>query len=273
MPISIRSLYSQICDCVLEPSALSGDTITDEQFLSAVNQVVNQFLELGPYVKPLVSETLMGVRIYASPGPTTVIKNLAVDEVGIPMNSGFYWDQSDAYWQNRPTGNPKEWRQDQLEEQGFEVRPAPSWNGYEVEVDGIGFYGTISSVSLAVNGETIECDPLYSDGLLGTISSDDYGSIYSDVSSMMLGTISSLDVSAMNITQFSVTAPDYTVTSIDQYIPDISESFMPYLRLAIMKIASDSNAETKSVNGSRYYSARCLEGAALIGAMGDESKD
>jgi len=236
MPISVRGLYTQICDCLLEPIQLSGDTLTDDQFIAAVNEVLSEFLSLGTYVKPMISQTLTGVRVYPSPGPSSVIKNLAVDEAGIPMNSGFYWDQSDAYWQNKPTGNPNEWRQDQLEEQGFEIRPAPGWEGYEIEIDGIGMYGVISNTSFEINGESLECDPLAIGGLLGTISSDDYGSIYADVAGPMLGTISEIMPSNGNITQFSVTAPEYVVTSLDDYIADVSDLLEPYLRLNLMRM-------------------------------------
>ena len=269
MAISVRELYEQICDCVLEPTALTGQTITDSQFMSALNQVLSDFLQLGGYIKPLINQAELGVRIYESPGPSTVIKNLAVDETGIPMNSGFYWDQSDASWQNATPGTPQEWRQDQLEEQGFEVRPAPAWTGWDVAVSGSGMYGQISSTSGGV-GFDIECDPAAVGGLLGTISECDYGSAYVDCAGPMFGVISSMQVSELNMTQFSICSTQYTVTDLDQWIPDIDSSFIPLLRIGIARIISENNAETKSLNADRYYSGRILEGVGLLKSITEE---
>ena len=269
MAISVRELYEQICDCVLEPTALTGQTITDSQFMSALNQVLSDFLQLGGYIKPLINQAELGVRIYESPGPSTVIKNLAVAETGIPMNSGFYWDQSDAYWQNSEPGTPQEWRQDQLEEQGLEVRPAPAWTGWDIEVSGAGLYGQISSTSGSMGLDT-ECDPAAVGGLLGTISECDYGSVYVDCAGPMFGVISSMQVSDSNITQFSICSTQYTIDDIDQWIPDIDPSFAPFIRMGIMRIISESNSETKSLNADRYYSNRILEGASLIKSITEE---
>ncbi len=269
MAISVRELYEQICDCVLEPTTLTGQTITDSQFMSALNQVLSDFLQLGGYIKPLINQAELGVRIYDSPGPSTVIKNLAVDETGVPMNSGFYWDQSDAYWQNSEPGTPQEWRQDQLEVQGCEVRPAPAWTGWDIAVSGSGLYGQIASTSDSL-GLDIECDPVATNGLLGTISECDYGNVYVDCAGPMFGIIGDMQVSELNITQFSVCSTQYTVTDLDQWIPDIDKSFMPFLRIGIMRIVSENNAETKSVNGDRYYSGRIMEGAALLKSLTEE---
>ena len=272
MAISVRELYEQICDCVLEPTTLTGQTITDEQFMSALNQVLSDFLQLGGYIKPLINQAELGVRIYESPGPSTVIKNLAVDESGIPMNSGFYWDQSDAYWQNSQPGTPQEWRQDQLEIQGCEVRPAPAWTGWEIAVSGSGLYGQISDTSTPL-GLDIDCDPVYPNGFLGTISACDYGSVYVDCAGPMFGTIANMQVSELNITQFSILSTQYTITDLDQWIPDIDDSFSPFLRLGIMRVISENNAETKSVNSDRYYSGRTLEGIEFIKSISEERQD
>lgn len=272
MAISVRELYNQICDGLLEPGALTGDVFSDADFINTVNQVVSQFLELGAYIKPLINKTIQDQRIYESPGPTSVTKNVAVDESGITMNSGFYWDQSDAYWQNNPSGNPQEWKSDRLEVQGLEVRPAPDWTGFDVAVSA-SLYGVISATSGAVYGFDIDCDPLAVSGLLGTISECDYGSVYVDCAGPMLGTIADMQVSELNITHFDIVAPQYTITSLDDYIPDIAESFLPYLRLATMRILSNNDAETKSVNGSKYYTSRTQEGAALISSITEESTE
>ena len=268
MPISVRDLYNQICDCVLEPSALTGDVLTDDQFIEIVNQVISQFLELGPYIKPLNKQLVQGQRIYESPGPMSVVKNLAVDQIAIPMNSGWYWDQSDAYWENVPEGEPQEWRQDQLEVQGYEMRPAPSWNGYSVSVTGV-FYGTFSATSGVVDLD-IECDPTAITGLLGTISECDYGDVYVDCAGGMFGTIASMEVDSLNATEFSIVAPQYTITSLDDYIPDVSQIFLPYLRILLMRVIFSNDAETKSVNASRYYTSRTQECTNVLASITQE---
>jgi len=272
MAISVRDLYEQICDCVLEPVTLTGQTITDSQFLSALNQVLSDFLQLGGYIKPLINQAELGVRIYESPGPSTVIKNLAVDEAGVPMNSGFYWDQSDAYWQNSEPGTPQEWRQDQLEVQGCEVRPAPAWTGWDIAISGSGLYGQISSTSDSL-GLDIECDPAAVSGLLGTISECDYGSVYVDCAGPMFGIISDMQVSELNITQFSVCSTQYVIDDLNQWIPDIDASFMPFIRIGIMRIISENNAETKSINADRYYGGRIMEGVELLKSVSEERRD
>lgn len=272
MPISVRDLYEQICDCVLEPGELTGEAITDDQFISALNQTIIDFLQLGGYIKPLINQAELGVRIYQSPGPDTIIKNLAVDETGIPMNSGFYWDQSDAYWQNNGPGTPQEWRQDQLDVQGFEVRPAPAWTGWEIEILGSGLYGQLSETSSPM-GFDIECDPVFADGFLGTISECDFGDVYADCAGGMFGIISDMQVSELNMTQFSICSPAYTISSLDDYIPDISDSFIPYLRLNLMRVISNNDSETKSVNAGKYYAGRVMEGVQLLKAVTEERPD
>lgn len=273
MPISVRSLYSQVCDSLLEPGGLTGETVTDEQFLQILNQCLSEFLQLGPYVKPLINPTELGVRIYESPGPATVIKNLAVDETGITMNSGFYWDQSDASWQNNGPGTPQEFRQDQLDNQQFEVRPSPAWNGWQLETSGIGLYGQISTTSNLASDFNIEADERQSQGLLGTISECDYGNVYADPATIFFGVVSGMEVSDLNITQFSILDQTQPIESLGEYIQDISDLFVPYLRLNIMRQIANTNSESKSTNASKYLSARCEEGVAIIKSITDEKQD
>jgi hypothetical protein len=43
--------------------------------------------------------------------------------------------------------------------------------------------------------------------------------------------------------------------------------------MAIMRIVSENNAETKSVNSDRYYSARIMEGVQLVKAITEEKPE
>lgn len=268
MGISVRDIYDQVCDGILEPGGLTGDVLSDSDFITLLNQTISDFMGLGLYGRWSIIQTMMGVRKYTDLNPVIIQKQVMVDESAITMNSGFYWDKSDAAWQNQPTGNPQEWRQDQLSPNQFEIRPAPSWTGQEIEFPGIGYYGTLSQTS-NVNGLNINYDP-ENPLMYGTISECDYGELYVDFSAPMLGVISTINYAPTNLACYNLQSQYPQIESLDDFIPFISEIFIPYVKIDILRRISSNNSETKSTQIFKYYSARTDEGISLIKTIAEE---
>lgn len=268
MAISVRALYEQICDGILEPGELTGDVLTDADFLALLNQTISDFMALGLYGRWSIIQTLLGVRKYEDLNPVIVEKEVLVDQYSLNRNSGFYWDKSDAAWQNQPPGNPQEFREDQVEANQFEIRPSPCWTGEEITLPAIGYYGTLSQTS-GSNGLSIDYDPEVP-SMYGTISECDQGSVYADYSGAMFGIISRMEYSPTNITCFNIQSQQPFITSIDDYIPFVSSIFQAYFRMDILRRIAETNSESKSQMISKYYSSRVQEGKSLVTAISDE---
>jgi len=269
MPISVRQIYDEVCDSLLEPGGLTGGTVTEDQFLSLLNESVIEFIEYGCYAHLCCMQAELGVRVYNEPMSVSTVKQLAAAEVAIPMNSGFYWDKSNASWQNDTPGTPSEWRQDQLDQQQVEVRPAPAWTGYEVEFPINGYYGVPSS--WVANTYDIAVDPSFaSTGLIGTIAECDYGAVYVDFTAPMFGIIATAVPSQLNITEFAIIDAPYTINRLDQYIADINPTFKSYLKMLVLVKIHSGDCESKSLALAKYYEARTDECESLIGSICSE---
>lgn len=268
MAISVRTLYEQICDGILEPEALTGDVMTDDDFIALVNQTISDFMGLGLYGRWSIVQTLLGVRKYEDLNPVTIEKEILVDQSSMQMNSGFYWDKSDAQWQNQPPGEPQEWRQDQSDANHFEIRPSPCWTGQDIELPTNGYYGTLSSTS-NVNGLNINYDPQLP-SMYGTISECDFGEVYCDFNAPMFGTIARIEYAPTNIACFNIQTQEPFITSLDDYIPFVSPIFTPYFRIDLLRRIASNNSETKSSQIVKYYSSRTEECIGLVKTIAEE---
>jgi hypothetical protein len=265
MAISVRKLYQEVCDVLLEPSALTGDTVSNDDFLDILNDSLRDFLQSSECYKKIDHNLLVaGTRVYENDYFVNQPTHLYADEDNLYRSSGNYWDNSDYRWQLDPNGIPAEWRNDQVQENQVEIRPAPSWSGNSVTCS-TGLYGTISSVSGVVDFDITVSAPLY-----GTISSTYTGPVYTDVTSPMAGTIAALLCSATNLTQIFTYTLEREITSLDDYIPDIQDTFKPYIKFMILSRIFGMDGEVKNTTLQKYYLNRSQEAVRILRAVAQE---
>ena len=102
--ISVRSVYTKVCNTLLEPGGLTGLTLTDEDFLRIFNSSVRNFLNCSNcfiYINNI--QALLGVRIYDHPYWVNQPYVAMIDESNLYRSSGAYWDNSDYRWQQQGT--------------------------------------------------------------------------------------------------------------------------------------------------------------------------
>jgi len=293
--ISVRNVYTKVCNTLLEPGGLTGLTLTDDDFLYIVNNAIRNFLNMSNcfiYINNI--QSLLGVRIYDHPYWVNQPYVAMIDEANLYRSSGSYWDNSNYRWQQQGPGNPIEWRNDQLEENQIEIRPAPYWDGYEVTCVS-GLFGMINTVSFlyqaafysggfysgAFQTQTVpfnpnatvslSCDPSYPNGFLGTISKADLGTVYVQVVGGMYGTIANMIPSDMNITEFTSYNLDAPITSIDDYVPDIPESFEPYIAFMTLQYIFAQDGEVRNDRLEKYYAQRFKESVRLLDSVSSEN--
>jgi hypothetical protein len=268
VPISVREIYDEICNGLLEPGGLTGQVVTDDDFLRLLNDALRNILQSSAcFLKINNIPAQLGVRIYDHAyyinQPTVVLS----DESNIYQGSGNYWDNSDYRWQQAGPGTPQEWRIDQLQEDQIEVRPAPAWNGYSPSMYA-GFYGTFSNTSSATTFD-ISYDPA-SVGMYGTISKTDLGDVYTEFVSPMYGIISDIQESTLNISEITTYTFDAEIDSIDSYIQDLPMSFKPYVKFMTLSMIYSMDGESKNDSLSKYYKQRANELMGLLRSVSSE---
>lgn len=269
MAISVASVYLEVCDAILEPGGLTGETLTDSDFLQFLNDCLRDFFECSngfQKFQNIVSQ--LGVRIYDHPYFVNQPQVVLIDESNLFRGSGNYWDNSDYRWQQLGPGTPQEWRNDQVQENEIEVRPAPAWNGYQPIFNG-GMYGNLSTTSGAVTFD-IAYDPA-STGMYGTISACDYGDVYVEFSSPMFGTIGGMAEATLNITEITTYTPDVEIDSLTAYIPDLPDSFQQYVVFGILTRAYQMDGELKNENLAKYYGNRFQEIVRILRSVCTEA--
>ena len=157
-----------------------------------------------------------------------------------------------------------EWRNDQVQEDQIEIRPAPSWTGNSVTCAS-GLYGTIASTSAAVDFDITTTAPLY-----GTIASAYTGPVYLDTTYPLFGTIGKLVGADNNLTQIFTYTLDSEISSLDSYIPDIPDSFQPYVKFMILSRVFGMDGEVKNTTLQKYYLNRAQEAVRLLRAVSEE---
>lgn len=265
MAISVRKLYQEVCDVLLEPSALTGDTVSVDDFLDILNDSLRDFLQSSECYKKINHNLLTaGTRVYDNEYFVNQPTHLYADEQNLYRSSGNYWDNSDYRWQLDPSGTPSEWRNDQVQENQVEIRPAPSWSGNTVTC-AAGLYGTIASTSGVVDFNITTTSPLY-----GTIASAYPGAVYLENTSPVLGTAASMICSATNLTQIFTYTFDKEITSLDDYIADIQDSFKPYVKFMVLSRIFGMDGEVKNTTLQKYYLNRSQEAVRLLRAIAQE---
>ena len=267
--ISVRKIYTDVCDSVLEPGQLTGGTVTDTQFLRLLNDTLRVIFQSSScFCKLLNVETELGVRLYDHPNFVNEISMAQCDESNIQQGAGNYWDNSDYRWQQDGPGTPQEWRSDQLLNNQIEVRPAPAWDGYVPTLPVNGLLGTLSATSDAVTFD-IDYDPA-SLGMYGTISKADLGAVYAEFTAPMFGVIGTIKESTLNITEIATYTLWDEVESLDGQIPDLPASFAPYVKFGVLSYIYAMDGETKNENLSKYYKTRLQELISLLSIVDGE---
>jgi hypothetical protein len=265
MPISVRQVYTEVCDLLLEPTALTGETVTNDDFLEILNDALRDFMQASECFKKINHTQLVaGTRVYNDAYFVNQPNVLFADESNIYRSSGNYWDNSDYRWQQAGNGTPMEWRNDQVQEHQVEIRPAPSWTGDTVTC-AAGLYGTISSTSSAVDFDITTTAPLY-----GTIASAYSGPVYLDTTYSFFGTAANIIGSTNNLSEIFTYTFDSEITSIDSYIPDIPDSFQPYVKFMILSRIFGMDGEVKNTTLQKYYLNRAQEAVRLLRAVSQE---
>lgn len=266
MAISVRQVYKEVCDVLLEPTALTGSTVTDTVFLEILNDCLRDFMQASECFKKINHIQLVaGTSVYNEAYFINQPAFLYADEENIYRSSGNYWDNSDYRWQLDGSGTPQEWRNDQLQEDQVQVRPAPSWTGNTVSC-AAGLYGTISAIPASVDFTiTSPTSPLY-----GTISTAYTGPVYLDTTAPLYGTVASMTCSATNLSQIFTYTFDSEITSLDAYIPDIPDSFQPYVKFMTLSRIFGMDGETKNPNLQKYYLNRAQEAVRILRAVSQE---
>lgn len=268
--ISVRKIYNDVCDSILEPGGLTGQTLTDDQFLRMLNDALRVIFQSSSCFAKLINvETELGVRMYDHPNFVNEISMAQCDESNINQGAGNYWDNSDYRWQQDGPGTPQEWRSDQILDNKIEIRPAPAWTGYSPTLPVNGFIGTLSATSDVVTFD-IDYDPT-SSGMYGTISDTDLGSVYVEFTSPMYGTIGTIKEATLNITEFAIYTLENEIEDIDVYIPDLPASFAPYVKFGVLSYIYSMDGECKNENLSKYYKKRLEELIGLLSIVDDES--
>lgn len=266
MAISVRQVYKEVCDVLLEPTALTGSTVTDTVFLEILNDCLRDFMQASECFKKISHIPLVaGTRVYNEAYFINQPSNLYADEENIYHSSGNYWDNSDYRWQLDGNGTPQEWRNDQVQEDQVEIRPAPSWTGNTVSCAS-GLYGTVSSIPASVDFTiTSPTSPLY-----GAISTAYTGPVYLDTTAPLYGTVASMTCSATNLSQIFTYTFDSEITILDAYIPDIPDSFQPYVKFMTLSRIFGMDGETKNPNLQKYYLNRAQEAVRILRAVSQE---
>ena len=278
MPIFVRTdIYEPVCNQLLENTGLSTlGLMTDANFLGILNDTVSDFLTYTRFKFKINTVPCLAFQSsYTEPDFILNSKSVLYGSKNLYRSYEFYTDAARPNSANDKPGIPRDWYDDDASVKGFNLRPAPAFNGGQVIVAlGQGIYGNISQTS-DVNDFDITCDPLFANGLLGTVSDCHGGDCYVEVAGPMFGTIANMVASNGkngNITMIGPSNLFNRVQDLDTYLELISPSFAIYLRYGVLMRIFSGDSEYKDETRTKYCLTRFLEGINLCRAMmGDPS--
>jgi len=76
--------------------------------------------------------------------------------------------------------------------------------------------------------------------------------------------------SATNLSQIFTYTFDSEITSLDAYIPDVPDSFQPYIKFMVLSRIFGMDGETKNPNLQKYYLNRAQEAVRILRAVSQE---
>jgi hypothetical protein len=273
VPIYVRTdLYEPVCSQLLENSGLSTlGIMKDADFIKFTNEAVSDFLTYTEIKKKVVAiQTSAFVNQYEQPDYLIRTSDALYNGSGMYHSYSISVDNYNQDHENDPFANPSTWYIENSSAKNIQVTPSPQYNGDEIIIaNGDGFYGTFSQTSDVLDFD-IECDPLFPDGLLGTIGDCHAGDVYVEFAAPMFGTVSEIITSNGangNLTLIGhVNAYNY-VQGLDEHVELINPTFDVYLRYGIMSRIFAGDSEYKDETRERYCVARFLEGINLCRAI------
>lgn len=266
MATTVRSLYNEVCLIMMEDYGLDAGTglFTDQMFLDALLDVLQDYLDRTGGIKKIINiQITAGTGTYSEPNTAATVQSAALDQTFIYRDSGQYMDGGNQRW-NTATGRAFRWREDENPPQTIQVTPIPDVDGYGVNVPTPFGYGTVSATSAVVDFNITAVGSGY-----GTISDASTGAVYLETLNPGYGLLSTMVPSTGNLQMIATVTPVDNLV-LDDYIPLLPDSFLPFLKYGITGKLFSADSGARDVQRSMYCMARFREGLNLLGSIMDE---
>jgi hypothetical protein len=264
---TVRDVYDRVTAVLLEPSGLTLELYTDDQFLEDVWQVVGDFVQRTGMFRSLINLVVTsGTASVGYPDYAMDVQECFLDDRFLRRESGLSLDNLQRQWRTATSNRPERWHEDRLPVKTVQLQPIPSHAGYTVTMTAA-FYGTFSSTAGAATFDIKTSAPFY-----GTIASY-AGPIFLEVPGRMLGTVSDMVSSAMNATLLSTMKPAQDAFAMDDQIDFVPDSFISYIAYGVLAKVFSRDGETRDVARQKYAEARWAEGLNLGKAISDEATE
>lgn len=268
MAIKAQNLYNQVCVEICEPNGAQLGIVSQADIINYINQTVREWIYVsGLYKQFFIIPIVAGVSIYDQPSFSVGVSQAWFNDETIFESSGYIWDQTDDTWRLEDSGNPSEWREDNVGVLKLQIRPVPISGGTTVITDINGWYGTFST-STSV-GTVFVCDASTS-GLYGTISTCDNGDAFVDCPGGYFGIPADIQVSTGNLMAATLNDQYYAITDLSQYIDVIPNSFEFFILAGILSRIYAADGEIKNPEMAKYWQTRYKEGINMARAISGE---
>jgi len=263
---TVRDVYNRVSSALLEPNGLITGVYTEDQFLLDVWVVVGDFVQRTGMVRSLINLPVTAATAAVGyPDYAMDVQEAFYDDHYLRRESGLSLDNLQRKWRTETSVRPERWHEDRLPVKTVQVQPIPNRNGYTVTT--IPFYGVLSSTATPVTFNIVAAAPFY-----GTISSYT-GPIFLEVPGRMMGTISGLVSSALNVTLLATMKPAVDAFLMDNEIDFVPDSFISYIAYGVLAKVFGRDGETRDPARERYCLARWEEGLSLGRSISDESTE
>lgn len=264
---TVQAVYDRVCSVLLEPYGLETGIYTEAQFLLDVWEVVGDFLQRTGMIRSLINmEVTSGTSSVGYPDYAMDIQEASYDDRLIRRESGLSLDNLQRQWRTETSSRPERWHEDRLPVKTVQLQGIPTRSGYSVTMTAP-LYGTISSASTPVTFDLVPAAALY-----GTISS--YTSaMFLEVPGRLLGTVSDMVSSALNVTLLATMKPAVDTYTLEDTIDFVPDSFIQYIAYGVLTKVFGRDGETRDASREKYCQARWEEGITLGKAIADESTE
>lgn len=266
MATKVRTIYDSIIRTLLEPSGLELGLITQDNILSQIGIVIQDFIEKGGLTKSIaVQQSKLNQGSYTTPNQISNAMNFFYDEYALYEDNAFQVTNANYDWATEVPGNPDKYFEDEQRPKRFTITPKPTRTGPQFATfQGNPFFGTMGSYT---DGTELALTPPSSGyGILSRIDSSCFVTTLGDG----YGTLAGLCLSRENIMQIGTVQPIFQVLSLDQVITEIPDSFLKYIRYGVLQRIFENDAELKDTMRAQYCAKRYSEGIALASAVNRE---
>ena len=144
------SVYSQVCNAILEPGGLQLGLLTPTQFYALAQEVLTDFFGKTGMVKSIFNIRMqVGIPSYPEPDQLGDVDTALASQGYLHRTSGYYLDNSNAAWPS-DFNAPVEFREDELPVSTLQLVPNPNTTGNDIATTNAGF-GVIGAVSSATD--------------------------------------------------------------------------------------------------------------------------